>query len=227
MVMEATRLDATNPAYGARWVTVTDAAAAVGVSTATVRQWYRTGAVATQRRDGDHGPFLVPLDDVRRLADGADAEGSVYRDTVLDINAEYWSAETAIAREAADVACDEAARTRLLLADARAVIEDLDARIVALREQLEAATLRTQRLNDEVEVLSDALANAHKATEDARRLARFASVTSHDWLEHSGPGYRGAARAQATFGDDEVINLTGDDLFGAPEDESKTGPAGR
>lgn len=100
------------------WVTVAEAAEKSGIGTSTIRQWYRSGRIPTQRADGDKGAFLVPLDAVIALADRADEEGDDLGAAVIDLNASYWSAQTEAARE-------EAAEARKELAEVRQQLDEL------------------------------------------------------------------------------------------------------
>ena len=211
------------------WVSVAEAATRAGVSTSTVRQWYRSGRLATQRRDGERGGFLVPVADVVRLASQADDIGDVVEDSVIDINANYWATETEAARAAEAAAradADEArSESRRLEADLDEAREQID----AAREQLRAARLDTvaaQKAAEEVEheitFLRAQLKEANddlrglraRATaletqlDEARRAATFGSVASTHWVEEVDRGYRGPVRPQDPFGQadsDEIV----------------------
>lgn len=100
------------------WVTVAEAAEKSGIGSSTIRQWYRSGRIPTQRAGGDKGAFLVPLDAVIALADRADEEGDDLGAAVIDLNASYWSAQTEAARE-------EAAEVRKELAHVRQQLDEL------------------------------------------------------------------------------------------------------
>src|SRR5579859_1448734 len=55
-------LELTAQLEGSDWVTLERAAAETGVSRAALRNWYRTGQIASRLVDGPHGPQrLVPL----------------------------------------------------------------------------------------------------------------------------------------------------------------------
>ncbi|HVM10212.1 MAG TPA: hypothetical protein VM345_17240 [Acidimicrobiales bacterium] len=222
------------------WVTVRQAAARAGVSTSTVRQWYRSGNLATQRREGDRGAFLVPLVDVVRLAAQADEAGDVAADSVIDINAAYWAGETEAARAAEAEARAEADEAR---AEARRLTADLDdarAQIESAREQLRSArgdtaaaeraaadaaaeaarevTLLREQLaeaNDEVRTLRERVSQLESALAVARRAATFGSVTSTEWVEEVEHGYRGPLRPQGA----ELLEDVADEAYALPQYE--------
>lgn len=57
---------------GSDWVTLDKAAADTGVSRAALRNWYRTGQIASRLVDGPHGPQrLVPLSVVAARAEAS------------------------------------------------------------------------------------------------------------------------------------------------------------
>jgi transposase len=57
---------------GSDWVTLDKAAADTGVSRAALRNWYRTGQIASRLIDGPHGPQrLVPLSVVAARAEAS------------------------------------------------------------------------------------------------------------------------------------------------------------
>ncbi len=57
---------------GSDWVTLERAAAETGVSRAALRNWYRTGQVASRLVDGPHGPQrLVPLSVIAARAEAS------------------------------------------------------------------------------------------------------------------------------------------------------------
>ena len=205
---------------GSVWVTVADAAARAGVSTSTVRQWYRSGHLATQRRDGDRGAFLVPLGDVVTLAAQADETGDVAEDLVLDINAQYWAAETESARRraedamrAADEAQSEARRLFADLEDAREQIESAREQLrraradvagaerasVAFEQEIGFLRGQLEESREEARGLHDDVARLDAALEEMRRSATFGSITSTAWVEEADNGYRGPLRRQAPF----------------------------
>jgi len=52
------------------WVPLAEAVEHIGVSTSTLRSWYRTGQIRTRLVDGPHGPQkLVRLDEVAARAE--------------------------------------------------------------------------------------------------------------------------------------------------------------
>lgn len=159
--------DSTPPTTGdelpaTAWVTVAEAAEKSGVGTSTVRQWYRSGRLPTQRAQGDRGAFLVPLDLVLALADGADAEGEALAAEVIDLNASYWSAQTEAAREEATAARNELAEARTEL---QAALDQVD----FLRGQLAEATDEARRLRDEREPADAATVASDDAETDRLR----------------------------------------------------------
>jgi len=123
------------------WVTVAEAAEKAGVGTSTVRHWYRSGRLPTQRAEGEHGAFMVPLDGVLALARG-DEEADALTDEVIDLNASYWSAQTEAAREEATAARHELAEARTEL---QAALEDAD----RLRAELAEAADEANRLREQ------------------------------------------------------------------------------
>ena len=211
------------------WVSVAEAASRAGVSTSTVRQWYRSGRLATQRRDGERGGFLVPAADVVRLASQADDLGDVAEDSVIDINANYWATETEAARAAEAAAKAEADEAR---SEARRLAADLDearAQIEAAREQLRSARLdaaaaqkateevehevsflraQLKEVNDDLRELRARAAALETQLDEARRAATFGSVASTQWVEEVDRGYRGPSRRQDPTGQadsDEIL----------------------
>jgi hypothetical protein len=138
------------------WVTVAEAAEKSGIGTSTIRQWYRSGRIPTQRAEGDRGAFLVPLDAVVALADKADEEGDDLGAAVIDLNASYWSAQTEVARE-------EAAAAQRELATVRAELEELRSRAAgpgtqakaeaadASSRDLDAARAEVRQLQEDLE----------------------------------------------------------------------------
>lgn len=134
------------------WVTVAEAAEKSGVDTSTVRQWYRSGRLPTQRSQGDRGSFLVPLDAVVALGRG-DEEGDAVVADLIDLNASYWSDQTELAREEATAARNELADVRRQLDEATAELQQATGALAGDREQLDF--LRSQLA---------------EASEDARQL---------------------------------------------------------
>ena len=217
------------------WITVASAAERAGVSTSTVRSWYRSGRLATQRRDGERGAFLVPLEDVLRLAAVADETGEAEGDSIIDINAGYWAAETEAAREAqrvAEAASDEAnIEVRRLTAD----LEDARSQIEAARDQLNGIRgesagferLATQRAEElrlvrdqlaeaeaEATALREAVGDLEAELAETRRTATFGSITSTTWVEAVPEGYRGPVRRQGSLPEDGWDHP--DEEFAAP-----------
>lgn len=133
------------------WVSVAEAAEKAGVGTSTVRQWYRTGRLPTQRADYDRGAFLVPLDAVVALADRADADGDALGAEVIDLNASYWSDQTEAAREEAAAAKTELAAALDELQDAQDRLEAADGQLELLRSQLAEASEDARQLHGETE----------------------------------------------------------------------------
>jgi hypothetical protein len=223
------RDDAPVGASDGDWVSVAEAATRAGVSTSTVRQWYRSGRLATQRRDGERGGFLVPVADVVRLASKADEVGDVAEDSVIDINASYWATETEAARTAEAAARAEAEEARAESRRARADLEEARAQIETAREQLRTARLDTvaaqkateevegevaflraqlKEANDDLRELRARSSALEAQLDDARRAATFGSVASTQWVEEVDHGYRGPVRPQDPFGEldsDEIV----------------------
>lgn len=176
------------------WVAVSAAAEKTGVSTGTVRQWYRAGRLPTRRRNGPGSAFLVPLEEVMRLAHGqrkADVGDDTLDDSIIDLDANYWASETEAARaDAADarrfaanaqeqsdeaaVRADaaEAARDELAsrLAVAEAERDDLVARLAALEAEHEAAAAdRDAARSERDQAVAEVVA---RADSEARAVAR-------------------------------------------------------
>lgn len=173
------------------WVTVAEAATKSGVDTGTVRQWYRSGRLPTQRSQGDRGSFLVPLDAVVALARG-DEEGDAVVADLIDLNAAYWSAQTEAAREETTAARKELADVRQQLETASSELERAQRELSADREQL--AFLRSQLA---------------ETSEDARRLRAQLKVAEQerDQLRDESASLRGE------LGDTrEELDRTNDEL---------------
>jgi hypothetical protein len=189
------------------WVSVAEAAEKSGVGTSTVRQWYRSGRIPTQRAEGERGAFLVPLDAVLALAEQADDEGDDLGAALIDLNASYWSDQTEIAREEATAARNELAATRTELAAAAGEVEaardqlsflrsqlaELSEDNRQLRLQLDEATKERDRLRDEraghlgeaarlrldLEATTDELGDARsRLTTLEGELSRLRTITS-------------------------------------------------
>ena len=173
------------------WVTVAEAATKSGVDTGTVRQWYRSGRLPTQRSQGDRGSFLVPLDAVVALARG-DEEGDAVVADLIDLNAAYWSAQTEAAREETTAARNELAEVREQLESASGELQQANGDLGAAREQLDF--LRSQLA---------------ETSEDARRLREElkAAERERDQLRDENASLRGelqGAREELDRANDEV-----------------------
>jgi hypothetical protein len=160
------------------WVTVAEAAEKSGIGTSTIRQWYRSGRIPTQRAEGDRGAFLVPLDAVVALADKADEEGDDLGAAVIDLNASYWSAQTEAAREEAAAAQRELASVRAELEELRSRSTSADASATAAADassdDLAAARAEVRQLQEDLEgaeadldQIEAELAAARKERDDA------------------------------------------------------------
>ncbi|MCL2583447.1 MAG: hypothetical protein FWE35_13445 [Streptosporangiales bacterium] len=67
-----TELELSAQLEGSDWVTLEKASAGTGVSRAALRNWYRTGQIASRLVDGPHGPQrLVPLSVVAARAEAS------------------------------------------------------------------------------------------------------------------------------------------------------------
>lgn len=67
-----TELELSAQLEGSDWVTLDKASADTGVSRAALRNWYRTGQIASRLVDGPHGPQrLVPLSVVAARAEAS------------------------------------------------------------------------------------------------------------------------------------------------------------
>lgn len=167
MTASPTHPDDTTPTA---WVSVAEAAEKSGVGTSTVRQWYRSGRLPTQRAQGDKGAFLVPLDAVLALAQQADEEGDDLGAAVIDLNAAYWSAQTEAAREEAAEAKKELAEVRADLADAEAELDEFEAEVASLKGERDAA----------LEQLGFLRSQLAEASQESRRLREQAEGTGDD-----------------------------------------------
>jgi len=167
----------------AMWMTVADAARRAGVSSSTVRHWYRSGRLATQRRDGDHGAFLVRVDEVVRLADHADETKAELRRLAADLEDARAQIETA--REQLRLARGEAATAGQAKAE-------LEREVAFLRSQLLEA-------NAEVRAAKGRVADLEAQVQEVRRAALFGSITSTNWVDEVDKGYRGPLRPQEPF----------------------------
>lgn len=159
-----------------RWVTVSEAAELSGISGATIRQWYRSGRIPTQRAKGDRGAFLVPLSAILRFSEEADAAGDDLGDPVLDLNASYWSLETAAAREEAAIASSE--------------LDEARQQLTFLREQLAEASAAERAAAKRADDLEAELAILRRIS------AATASITDTSWLELPTNRYESPVRNQ-------------------------------
>jgi DNA-binding transcriptional MerR regulator len=170
------------------WVTVSEAAERAGVDTGTVRHWYRSGQIPTQRSEGERGAFLVPLEAVLSLVGD--------RETVIDvapsageIEVTYWSLQAEAATADAEAARREAsqARQRLIATEEqlgflRSQLAEASEEARNLREQLEAAAAQLQQTRSEVDRLR-------------KEAAEAGSITDFAWLERA-PTYESPVRPQ-------------------------------
>lgn len=138
------------------WVTVAEAATKSGVDTGTVRQWYRSGRLPTQRSQGDRGSFLVPLDAVVALARG-DEEGDAVVADLIDLNAAYWSAQTEAAREETTAARNELAEVREQLDVASNDLQQAKRELAADRAQLDFLRSQLAETSEDARRLRDQL----------------------------------------------------------------------
>lgn len=157
----------------AAWVTVAEAAEKSGVGTSTVRQWYRSGRLPTQRADGDRGAFLVPLDAVLALADDADEEGDAITAEVIDLNASYWSAQTEAAREEATTARNE-------LAEARSELQAAHDEVKATEEQLDLVRAQRAEAAEEARQLRERVGATEAELQGLRDAASTRAVAPPD-----------------------------------------------
>ena len=169
----------TNPADGSAtaWVSVAEAAEKSGVGTSTVRQWYRSGRIPTQRAEGERGAFLVPLHAVLALAQQADEEGDDLGAALIDLNASYWSAQTEAAREDATVARHELAQARAELADATSELTASRDQLAFLRAQLAEASEDARGFRNEIGTLQG---ERERLTHENRRLRDDAAQLQAD-----------------------------------------------
>jgi hypothetical protein len=186
------------------WVSVAEAAEKSGVGTSTVRQWYRSGRIPTQRAEGDRGAFLVPLDAVVALANQADEEGDDLGAAVIDLNASYWSAQTEAAREEAAEARQELAAAKADLADAEAELDEFEAQLDKVRSERDEA----------VEQLGFLRAQLAEASGDRRELSESTSALTaeRDRYEVDNRNLRNElsdVRAELGRANDELSSLRG------------------
>ncbi len=170
------------------WVTVGDAAERAGVDTGTVRHWYRSGQIPTQRSEGERGAFLVPLDAVLSLVGDRETATDV-APSAGEIEVTYWSLQAEAATADAEAARREASQaTQRLIATE----EQLD----FLRSQLAEASEEARNLREQ---LAAAAAQAQQARSEVDRLRKEAaeagSITDFAWLERA-PTYESPVRPQ-------------------------------
>lgn len=165
------------------WVTVAEAAEKSGVDTGTVRQWYRSGRLPTQRSQGDRGSFLVPLDAVVALARG-DEEGDAVVADLIDLNASYWSAQTEAAREEATAARNELAAAREALDSSAGELEEMRGELAAARHQLDFLRSQLAETSEDARRLREQLQAAEQERDQRREenasLRRELAEASND-----------------------------------------------
>ena len=127
-------VDVRHPAVAQAWVTVAEAAAAAGVASSTIRQWYRNGVVRRARRGGGRGPYMVSLDDVvDRGAGSPSPQPNDGSGPAPDLDGAYWQEEAQRARAEAD--------------RANARVRHLNAELAALRGQIERLEAQVEEAN--------------------------------------------------------------------------------
>lgn len=185
------------------WVTVGDAATKARVDTSTVRHWYRSGQLPTQRSEGERGAFLVPLDTVLALAARlGDEEDDVATDAV-DMDASYWSMQTEAAREEASVA-------RQTATDAQQRLSEIEGQLGFLRSQLAELSEENRNLREQLETTTATLATSKHDVEQLRgEAASVSSITDFSWLDRT-RAYESPVRPQQRLGSSKLTNLLAD-----------------
>lgn len=193
----------TDPTPIEAWVTVSDAATKARVDSSTVRHWYRSGRLPTQRSEGERGAFLVPLNTVLALAarlgdeedDGASRPGGT--------DASYWSVQIEAAREEAGVARQSAA-------DARQRLEETEGQLGFLRSQLAEMSEENRNLRVQLETTTSILATAKNDVERLRgEAAAVSSITDFSWLDRT-KAYESPVRPQQRLGASTLSGMLAD-----------------
>lgn len=120
---------------GERWLTVTEAAELVGIDSSTIRGWYRSGRIPSQRTEGDHGAYLVPLSAILRLG-VVDAPAA---DDIIDLDADLDDDDVG-----------ERSALRRALDDARRQVDFLRQQLAESAAGERAATARAEAAEAEV-----------------------------------------------------------------------------
>ncbi len=185
------------------WVTVGDAATKARVDTSTVRHWYRSGQLPTQRSEGERGAFLVPLDTVLALAARLGDEEDDVASGAGDMDASYWSMQTEAAREEASVA-------RLAATDAQQRLSEIESQLGFLRSQLAELSEENRNLREQLETTTATLATSKQDIEQLRgEAASVSSITDFSWLDRT-RAYESPVRPQQRLGTSNLTNLLAD-----------------
>ena len=214
------------------WVSVAEAAERSGVRTSTVRQWYRSGRIPTQRAERERGAFLVPLHAVIALAQQAPEDGEELGEAALDPDAGYFVAQTEAAREEATAAQDQLAQARAELVDAQRELTAAHDQLAFLRSQLSEASEDRRTFQNEVASVTaerDRLRRdnehlrrqADELASERERVARLeqelakmrmitsatASITDNSWLDLPTNTYQSPVRPQGRSARDALSDL--------------------
>lgn len=202
-LMTDTPIASTDGYSVASWVTVSDAAEKARVDTKTIRHWYRTGRLPTQRSEGASGAFLVPIDEVLVLAGQLGDEQDEESSHRSGMDASYWAMQAETSRQ-------EAANAREESADIKARMQETVEQLSFLRTQLAELSEENRNLREQLENSSaaEAMANA-----DADRLrdeaAGMSSLTDFSWLDRT-RAYESPVRPQQRLGAGGISGLLAD-----------------
>lgn len=185
------------------WVPVAVASRKAAVDAATIRSWYRAGAIPTRRTRGERGAVLVPLSAV--LARGG-SNGSPADSHDEEPEPEVETPVELTAAVATLTGVEAPAEVELL----RPQVDDLTAELDALRKQLD----EERRLRHEAERERDeARTEVQNLTDQVKELEDHLTsplTWSLDELA-SRPGYRGRwARGGVDDTEDDLVPASSD-----------------
>lgn len=193
----------TDPSPFQAWVTVSEAATKARVDTSTVRHWYRSGQLPTQRSEGERGAFLVPLDTVLALAARLGDEEDDVATGAGDMDASYWSMQTEAAREEASVA-------RQAATDAQQRLGEIESQLGFLRSQLAELSEENRNLREQLETTTATLATSKQDNDQLRgEAASVSSITDFSWLDRT-RAYESPVRPQQRLGGNSLRGMLDD-----------------
>lgn len=205
------------------WITVAEAADRSGIGTSTIRHWYRTGRVPTQRADGGRGAFLVPLDVVLAVAARTGTCGGAPANPATDGGVAAWEARIEAARAEAAAGRAEAAdlATRLQASEGeldvtrrrlrKTTAELTDARRILVRTEAELAEARHE------------LARTDAELQKLREISSIVgSITDTSWIDLPTNSYRSPVRPQSVATADASAGAL---LVATPPEEAAPSPS--